>query len=170
MTNIQGEDFMTIDHDPSGVRALDELGRRFELAVAGDQARTSRPRRALVVAAAGLVALAATPALASIIGGFNSHSSIEEALPQAAADIDPDDPVATGRALRQRGFDIRWSLIQDNPGGASPTTDREVTAPPPGTEILSVLNSDGSSTVTEDTQALLIEIAPVGSSILEAHR
>jgi len=166
---------MTTQHDPSGIHALDELGRRFEIATARRRESASRPRRALVVAAAGLVALTATPALAAIsgvsIGGvFNSHSSIEEALPQAAALIDPADPVATGKALRRRGIAVKWSFVEDNPGGTSPTKARDVSAPPSGTQILSVLSADGSAKVTEDTQALLIEIAPTDSAILRSHR
>lgn len=160
---------MTPQHNSSDLPALDELGRRFEVAVARDQAPSPRGRRTLLAVAAGLVALAATPAVASIVGDFNSHSSIEEAVPRAAAVIDPDDPLATGRELRKLGFDVQWSFVQDNPGGDSPTTAREVAAPPPGTEILAVLASDGSSQVTEDTRALLIEVAPADSEIIASH-
>jgi len=161
---------MTHQHDPPDIRALTELGRRLEVGAAQRQKSTRRPRRTLAVAVVGLATLIAAPAVGSISGVFDSHSSIEEALPQAAAVIEPDDPVATGRALRRLGIDVRWSLVEDNPGGASPTKDRNVAVPPRGTEVLSVLRADGSSTVTEDTRALLIEIAPAGSKILESHR
>ena len=162
---------MTIDHEPADIRVLDELGRRFEVVAAGDRSRSFRPRRSLAVVAGGsLVALAITPALASIVGGFNFHSSIEKTQPQVAAMIDFDDPAATDRALDRAGFDIQWSLVEDNPGGESPTTAREVAAPPPGTEIISVLGSDGSSVVTDDTEALLIEVAPTESEIVKSHR
>jgi len=166
---------MTTQHDPSGIHALDELGRRFEIATLRRRASAPRPRRSLVMVTAGLVALAATPAVAaisgvSISGVFNSHSSIEEALPEAAALIDPADPVATGKALRRRGIAVKWSFVQDNPGGPSPTTARDVSAPPSGTQILSVLGADGSAKVTEDTQVLLIEVAPNDSDIVRAHR
>lgn len=166
---------MSRQHDPSDIRALDELGRRFEIATAPRRSSAWRPRRTLVLASVGLVALAAAPALASISGVsidgvFNSHSSIEEALPKVAAAVDPTDPVATGRALRRLGFAVQWSFVEDNPGGTSPTKSREVGAPPSGTQILSVTNADGSSNVTEDTRALLIEVAPSDSDIVRSHR
>lgn len=161
---------MTKQHIPSDIRALDELGHRFEIATTRRRSHASRPRRTLTLAAVGLAALVAAPALASVSGVFNSHSSFEEALPWAAEAVDPDDPLATDRALRRLGFDIRWSLVEDNPGGESPTKDRDVAEPPPGTEILAVFAADGSSTVSEDTRTLLIEVAPAGSKILESHR
>ncbi len=156
-------------HDHPEIRALDELGRRFEIAAAR-RPHTPRRRRALLLAAVGAMALVGTPAVASITGIFNSHSTIEEALPRAAAVIDPGDPLSTGRALRRLGFDVRWSLVEDNPGGSSPTTGRDVGVPPPGTEILSVTAAGGSSNVTEDTRILQIEVSPAGSEILRSHR
>ena len=162
--------------DPSpDIRALDELGRRFETAMDRRRASVARPRRALLVGAISLVVLGGAPALASITGvsltgAFNSHSSIEEALPRAAAVIAPDDPAATGRALRRLGYDVRWSFVEDLRGGKSPTKATSVSAPPRDTEILSVTAPDGSAQVTEDTRALLIEVAPAGSHILDSHR
>jgi len=41
--------------------------------------------------------------------------------------------------------------------------------PPAGTEILAVLNSDGSNKATAETRRLLIEIAPAGWEILRSH-
>ena len=166
---------MTTPPPSTEIRALDELGRQFETATAARRAPAARRRRALSVAAVGLALLAGTPALASITGVsipgvFNSHSSIEETLPEAAAVIEPRDPAATGRALRRLGYDVRWSLVEDDPGGRSPTRASRVAAPPSGTEILAVLAADGSSEVTEGTRTLLIEVAPAGSSILESHR
>lgn len=156
-------------HHPSDIPALDELGRRFAMATASPQRSAPRRRRVLLVAAIGCVVLLATPSLASISGVFNSHSNIEEALPRAAAVIEPDDPAGTGRALHRLGIGVRWSLVEDNPGGTSPTQDRDVAAPPPGTEILSV-TAYGAATITEDTRILHIEVAPTNSRILQSHR
>jgi len=162
-------------NEPWELGALDELGRRFDVAVAHRRSYLARPRRALVTTAVGLVALVGTPAIASISGAFdfppfNSHSSIEETLPWAAAVIDPDDPGATGRALDRLGFDVRWSLVEDDPKGATPTRSHDVSRPPAGTEILSVLRADGSSKVSDATRSLLIEVAPADSKILQEHR
>ncbi len=165
---------MTAPHDHPEIRALDELGRRFEIATAR-HAPTPRTRRVVLITAIAAMALVGTPAVAaitgtSITGIFNPHSTIEEALPRAAAVIDPADPVATGRALRRLGFDVRWSLVEDARRGSSPTTSRDVGVPPPGTEILSVTAAGGSSKVTADTRVLQIEVAPAGSEILRSHR
>lgn len=163
-------------HDPSpDIRALDELGRRFETAMDRRRVSASRPRRALLVGAIGLAVLGGAPALASMAGvsitsAFNPHSSIEEALPEAAAVIAPDDPAATGRALRRLGYVVRWSFVEDVRGGESPTRATSVGAPPRDTEILSVTAADGSAEVTEDTRVLLIEVAATGSHILDSHR
>lgn len=67
---------------------------------------------------------------------------------------------------------MHWVLITDNldPDGDRPTHTRSVSAPPAGTEILSILNEQGGNEATEATRDLMIEIAPVGSEILESHR
>ena len=161
---------MTTQQPTTEIRALDELGRRFDVAIAARPATPRRRRRSLLAGGLAVAVLAGTPAVASMTGVFDSHSSIEEALPRAAAVIEPEDPAASGRALARLGFAVRWSLVEDDPDGPSPTRARSVEAPPPGTEVLAVLAADGSSEVTAQTRALLIEIAPRGSAILEEHR
>jgi len=159
------------DHD---IPSLDELGSRFDYAIAAREPRSARPRKALLLIAASFVVLVVTPAVASITGVsitgvFNPHSSIEEALPEAFAVINPKDPATTGEDLERLGFTVEWSLVEDSTGD-SPTKTREVSAPPAGTEILAVLNENGSSKITESTRALLIEVAPKESKILRSHR
>lgn len=99
-------------------------------------------------------------------------SSVEDSLPEVAAVVDRADPTATGLALERLGFQLHWVLITDNPDPDSdrPTLARSVTAPPTGTEILAILNEQGGNEVTADTRDLMIEIAPLGSEILESHR
>lgn len=162
-------------HDSTGIAALDELGRRL-------QAATERPRvrlrlRRWPALVLGVLALAATPALASMSGIFSGPLSgpenVEATLPRTAGAIDRDDPTATGLALEQRGFGVHWVLITDDPDrdGGRPTRSRNVSAPPAGTEILSLLDHQrGGALVTKDTRELLIEVAPVGSAIAETHR
>lgn len=66
---------------------------------------------------------------------------------------------------------MHWVLITDAGADAdSPTRSRHVAAPPSGTKILSVLNQKGGNEVSPDTRDLQIEIAPVGSKILQSHR
>ena len=67
---------------------------------------------------------------------------------------------------------MHWILVTDNPnrGAIPPTRSRNVPDPPAGTEIISVLNSQGGLEVSPDTRDLLIEVAPLGSDILESHR
>ncbi|MEJ7788080.1 MAG: hypothetical protein WKF96_25040 [Solirubrobacteraceae bacterium] len=166
---------MTTHQDHSDIHALEELGRRFDVAARARSAPARRSRRAVLVAAVATATLVGTPAVASIAGVsipgvFNSHSNVEEALPRAAAVIDPADPAATGRALSGLGIDVRWTLVEDDPGGSSPTKGRTVSAPPPGTGILSVTAVEGAPEITADTRVLQIEVAPVGSKILNEHR
>lgn len=160
---------MTSHHDSTGIAALDELGHRFEAATAGPRRRRLRRARWPAVAL-GALALAA-PALAVVLDGAPPQR-VEDQLPQVAAAIDRDDPVATGSALKREGFRVQWVLITDNPDpdGDRPTRQRHLAAPPAGTEILSVLNQRGGNEVTPDTRDLQIEVAPVGSKILESHR
>lgn len=160
---------MTSHHDSTGIAALDELGHRFEAATARSPRRRLRQARWPAVAL-GALALA-TPALAAVLDG-PPPQRVEDQLPQVAAAIDRDDPVATGRALAQEGFRVHWVLITDNPGpdGDGPTRQRRVAAPPAGTEILAVLNQRGGNEVTPGMRDLGIEVAPVGSKILESHR
>jgi len=153
----------------TGIAALDEFGRRLEVAIAAERPRARRARlRRWPALTLGVLALAATPALASVV--FGGTETVEEALPQVAAAIDRDDPAATGRALERRGYRVDWVLITDRVGGESPTRSRPVASPPQGTEILSVLNQKGGNAVTPKTRDLQIEVAPVGSKILESHR
>ncbi len=161
---------MTNRHDLADLPALEELGRRLDIATAHSRRPARRSRRTLALAAVGL-ALIATPAAAIIFD--TPGTTIDEALPQVTEAIDRKDPAATGRELHRLGFQVRWQLIVDNPqrghSGAPPTLSRDVLQPPPGTEVLAVLNSDGSNKVTADTRHLLIEIAPAGSEILRSH-
>jgi len=160
---------MTSHHDSTHIAALDELGRRMQAATERSRSRGWRPRRWTALTL-GVVALAATPAIASVSGIFDDPVTIEEALPQVAAAIDRDDPAATGVALARLGYRVHWILVTDNPGGDSPTRSRSVAAPPAGTEILSVANERGGYEVTPGMRDLGIEISPAGSAILATHR
>lgn len=146
--------------DSTGITALDELGRRFE---ALPERRARRPRRWLALALAGL-AVAATPALASLV--FDGPPPVTEALPQVGAAVDRSDPAGTERALAREGYRVEWVLVTDG----HPTNTRKVSAPPSGTEIIAVLNARGGNEVSDSTRVLQIEVAPRGSRILEEHR
>jgi len=165
---------MITPNGSTGLRALDELGRRLEAAGAQrGSVRRKPPRRLATLGALGLMVFVAAPAIA-VSGVLSGDERIEEALPQVARAAALEDPAATGRELRRLGFTVRWQLITDNPergrSGASPTLGRDVAAPPPETEILSVLNAEGGNTATAGTRSLLIEVAPAGSAILGTHR
>ena len=158
--------------ESTGIRALDEFGLRLDAIAQQPRIRRFRPRRwaALLL---GVVALVATPAIASVTGLFDGAQRVEDALPRVGAVIDRDDPTATARALEQQGFRVHWMLITDNPDrardGEMPTRSRAVSAPPAGTKILSVLNVDGGNVVDSSTRDLQIEISPAGSAILASH-
>lgn len=162
---------MTPHRETTEIAALDELGRRFDAIVERPRLRTVRTRRWAALAL-GVLALAAAPAIASVV--FDGAERVEDALPEIGAVIDRDDPAATGRALEERGFRVRWVLVTDNPAraldGESPTRSRAVAAPPAGTRILAVLNQRGGNEVDATTRDLLIEIAPGASEILKSHR
>lgn len=161
---------MTPHRTSTGIAALDELGRRFDAVVEPPRLRRLRPRRWAALALALLVGVA-TPAIAAVV--FEAPDRLEETHRDAAAAIVPEDPAATGRALEQLGYHVRWVLITDNPqrarGGESPTRQRAVDAPPGGTKVLSVLSKDGSLPVDPDARILQIEIAPAASEILKSH-
>jgi len=162
---------MTPHRETTGIAALDELGRRFDAIVERPRLRTVRTRRWAALAL-GVLALAAAPAIASVV--FDGPERVEDALPEVSAVIDRNDPAATGRALEERGFRVRWVLVTDNPAraldGESPTRSRAVAAPPAGTRILGVDDDGRGFVVDPDTRDLLIEIAPAGSEILKSHR
>jgi len=158
---------MTLQQESTGIAALDELGRQFDAAIA-----RPRVRRRWLALALAVLALGATPAIASVSGIFDDTVRVEDALPEVAAAVDRGDPTATRFALERLGFRVQWVLITDNPdrSGESPTLSRIVSAPPAGTEILAVLNEQGGNEATADTRDLMIEIAPIGSAILDSHR
>jgi hypothetical protein len=161
---------MTAHRASTGIAALDELGRRLDAVVEPPRVRLRRPRRWAALGL-GLLAVLATPAIAAVV--FDGPERVEDALPEVAAAIDRDDPAATGRALEQLGFRVRWMLITDNPArgrdGETPTRWRAVAAPPADTKILSVLNEAGGNAVDQETRTLQIEISPAGSEILKSH-
>jgi hypothetical protein len=161
---------MTAPRTSTGIAALDDLGRRLDAVVEPPRLRRLRPRRWAALAL-GLLAAAATPAIAAVV--FDAPGRLEETHRDAAAAIVPDDPAATGRALAQLGYHVRWMLITDNPNrahdGESPTRQRAVDAPPDGTKVLSILSKDGSLPVDPDARVLQIEISPAGSEILKSH-
>jgi len=169
---------MTIEPHLTGIPALDELGLRLDAATRRRRSPFPRLRRRSTLAALGLLALVGTPALAvggvSLSGGLFGHRGVLEALPQVAAVVEPEDPVATGRALARLGFAVEWRLVSDNPNralpGESPTLERIVASPPTNTEILALLNTDGENTAAPDARSLRIEISPSGSEILSGHR
>ena len=103
---------MTPHRTPTGIAALDELGRRFDAVADPHRLRRLRSRRwaALVL---GLLAAAATPAIAAIV--FEGPGHLMERHRDITTAITPDDPAATGRALEQLGYQVRWILITDNP-------------------------------------------------------
>jgi hypothetical protein len=146
--------------------ALEELGRRMQLAVATRSPRSRRRRWLPLISAA--VTLVAAPATATVTGIFNPHGDVPA---DAARVLVPTDPAATATKLRAQGYRITWVLVEDaSPGSPGPTISRQVPAPPPGTELLAVLGPDGSRDIDPATKRVLIEIAPSGSAILAGHR
>lgn len=87
--------------------------------------------------------------------------TLHEVFPTLPAAIDRSDPVATGDALRDLGFQIRWVLlhvaVED---GQFDNTSQDVDSPPPGTVIVSVLGPNGEWTdVDPATDTLMVELA-----------
>ena len=164
---------MTPHRTSTGIAALDELGRRMDAIVEPPRLRRLRPRRWTAVAL-GILALVATPALASVSGIFDGAEPIERTFPEVAAAMKRGDPEAVGTALEKRGFRVHWILVTDNPdrarGGELPTRSQPIAAPPAGTKILSTLDDDGSSFPVSGDRDLLIEVAPADSAILRTHR
>ena len=158
--------------ESTGIRALDEFGHRLDAIARQPRIRRLRPRR-WVALSLGVVALVATPAIASVTGLFDGAQRVEDAIPRVGAAIDRDDPKATSDALERQGFRVHWMLITDNPDrardGEMPTRSRVVSVPPAGTKILSVLNVNGGNAVDSSTRDLQIEISPAGSAILASH-
>jgi hypothetical protein len=161
------------------LKALAVLGARFDAAIADCERPASRRRRPLVIVAFAVAILVVAPTVASVtLGynplralGFNFHSTIERDLPQAAAVIDPKNPVATGEALEELGIEVTWILIEDAPqGSGTPTKATPLDGPLAGTEILSVLGPEGEWKIGKNTRHLSIELAYPGSAILESHR
>jgi hypothetical protein len=160
---------MTPHPASTGIAALDELGRRLEAVAEPPRKRDRRRRWAALTF--GVLALVATPAIATVV--LDGPARIEETHREIGAAINRDDPAATGRALEQLGFRVQWMLITDNPGrardGETPTRWRAVDAPPAGTKILSVLSKDGGLALDPGARILQIEISPADSEILRSH-
>ena len=160
---------MTPPRTSTGIAALDELGRRFDAVVEPPRLRRLRSRRWAALAL-GLLAAVATPAIAAVLS--EAPERLMQTHGDLAAAITPDDPAATGRALEQLGYQVRWILITDNPDrardGESPIRQRPVDLPPHGTKVLSVRSEDRSAPDT-GARPLQIEISPVGSEILKSH-
>jgi hypothetical protein len=95
--------------------------------------------------------------------------SLYDVLPSVRAAVQRDDPDGTVRRLRDLGFDVDLKLVIDNPRahetGTSATGSKSVTASPPDTVVLSVLNSRGENSAQRDTRNLIVEIAPADSDI-----
>ena len=159
---------MTSRHDSTRIAALDELGRRLQAATERPRSRRL-PARRWTALTLGVIALASTPAIASVSGIFDDAERVEDTLPHVGAAVDRDDPTATGLALNRLGYRVHWVLITDNPDGNPPTLSRHVSAPPAKTKILAVLNERGGNDVTPGMRDLLIEISPAGSAILTTH-
>jgi hypothetical protein len=161
---------MTPNPASTGIAALDELGRRLEAVAEPPRKRVRRSRR-WAAFTFGVLALVATPAIATVV--LDGPARIETTHREIGAAINRDDPAATGRALEQLGFHVQWMLITDNPGrardGEMPTRWRAVDAPPAGTKILSVLGKDGSLALDPGARVLQIEISPADSEILRSH-
>ncbi len=130
---------------PPRIDALDELGRRFDVALA-----TRKNRR-----------LAGRPQTVAIT------------LASVVLLADRNDPVTTARRLRALGLDVRFKLIVDNSATrtdplALPTGSKDVTEPPAGTIVLLVLNADGGTGRT-GMRTVLLELAPKDSEIARSH-
>lgn len=78
-----------------------------------------------------------------------------EVFPAVRAAFNRDDPVATGQALEQLGFQVHWVFIE------APGQGYDVDAPPPGTIAISVLGPNGEWTDIDPTiDTLMVELAP----------
>lgn len=86
--------------------------------------------------------------------------TIFESIPLLCEVVESDDPAATGAALREHGFNITWVLVDFRPyPGAENSQATEVSTPPAGTQILSVLDRDGAAhDVPGEERDLLIEL------------
>ena len=164
---------MTPHHTSTGIAALDELGRRLDAVAEPSRLRRLRPRRWTALAL-GVLALVATPALASVSGIFDGAERVRQTFPEVAAAMKRGDPEAVGAALEKRGFRVHWMLVTDNPDrgreGELPTRSHPVAAPPAGTKVLTTLDDDGSSFPVSGDRDLRIEVAPADSAILRTHR
>lgn len=97
--------------------------------------------------------------------------SLYEVLPQVQTAVRREDPQASLNRLRDLGFDVTVKLIVDNPdrGAVAATGVKDVSTPPDGTVVLSMLNANGQNTATADTRELIMEVAPATSSVARGH-
>lgn len=84
-----------------------------------------------------------------------------EVFPTLPAAIDRGDPVGTGQALDDLGFQVRWVLLDVSvKDGEFNNTSQDVSTPPPGTVIVSVFGPNAEWTdVDPATETLLVELA-----------
>lgn len=104
-------------------------------------------------------------------------ASLLDTYPELRSAIDPEDPVATARALTPLGFEAQWVLIRRNPRYRprdlapgdplrpedQPTVSTQLRGPRPHTRILSVLNERGGLNAIRGSRELMIEITPKGA-------
>lgn len=80
--------------------------------------------------------------------------SLSVAMPAGTVTEKTRPSRATGRALDQLGFRVRWVLIE------APGRGRDVETPPADTVVISVLGPEGEWTdVDPDIDTLMVEIA-----------
>lgn len=176
---------------PDGVRRLREAvapyglrvevqGRPVAPAAVGRLFGVQFPRRARFTAGGDLVlekgsrgtiiATLGRPATAGQRVG-TAGLSLDEVLPQVGPAVHRDDPKATLARLRALGFTVSVKLVVDNPdrGAVSATGVKDVTTPPDGTVVLSILNARGQNTATPRTRKLIMEVAPSDSEVARSH-
>jgi len=97
--------------------------------------------------------------------------SLYEVLPQVERAVRRDDPRGTLERLQKLGFSIAVKFVIDNPDPAadSGTGVKDVTRPPEGTVVLSILNARGENAATPQTRSLVMEVAPADAEVARSH-